>query len=398
MIRVTDIRVCEEETRAVLIAHVQCEEPCLNGVDFRFSYPREYRDYVSTSADPWIALLLWPAMRFGRRLSVDAAGSAKLLEAVPTLMSIMRCWDDRFRPVEVETRGVSSQGRPGEAVASFFSGGVDSFYTALKHGASTVPSGKRITHLISVHGLDVTLDHALLWGRIRGHLSDAATHLGCSWVECSMNIHDVIKESMIRWQMYYGAVLAAIALGLQGLWGKVFIPADQTYAEMFPSGSHPVLDSLWSTESLHVVNDGAEATRIQKIQWQIARSDVALRHLRVCWENRNSEYNCGQCEKCIRTMVGLTIAGVLDQCQSFDRALDYRSVARVHFTSVGQRTLMAQNYEAARAAGLDPALIRALRTCLHPPFRWKLRRGLYRRARRLALNLDRSLLGGRLLR
>jgi len=152
---------------------------------------------------------------------------------------------------------------------------------------------------------------------------------------------------------------------------------------MFPSGSHPLLDPLWSTESVGIVNDGAEATRIQKIQWQIARSDVALRHLRVCWENQDSDYNCGRCEKCIRTMVNLEIAGVLKQCLSFDRPLDYRDVSRVALGSYVQRNLMAQNYEAALAAGSNPSLIRALRTCLHPPLHRKVRRALGRRGRRL---------------
>jgi hypothetical protein len=183
--------------------------------------------------------------------------------------------------------------------------------------------------------------------------------------------------------MQHGAALAAVALGIQGFWGRAYIPATQDYANMYPTGSHPLLDPMWSTESVRIINDGAEATRIQKVQWKIACSDVALRHLRVCWENRDSKYNCGRCEKCIRTMVNLEIAGVLKECRSFDRPLDYRELRCVALGSHVQRALMAQNYEAALAAGSNRSLIRALRVCLHPPLPWRLRRALLRRGKRL---------------
>jgi hypothetical protein len=393
MIQVTDIRICDEGDCAVLSSQVRSEEPRLNGGELWIRYPREYRECLSVSADPWIALLLWPAMRLGHRLVVDAEGSSKLMEAVATLMSIMHCWDERYRPIEVQTQGSLTSGDAGTAVATFFSGGVDSFYTVLKHSSSVVPAGERLTHLISVHGLDVRLDDRTLWTRVRGRLSDAATHLGCSWVECATNLRTIVSDEMVPWQMHYGAVLAGVAMGLPGLWRKVLIPADQTYADMFPSGSHPLVDPLWSTESLRVVNDGAEATRIQKIQWQIAKSDAALRHLRVCWENRNGDYNCCECEKCIRTMISLKIAGVLDRCESFPRPLNYRRVAQVRFTSAGQRVLMVQNYQAAKAVGLEPALVHAIGRCLDASFSARLRRGLYRRAERLVAEARRFLFG-----
>ena len=60
----------------------------------------------------------------------------------------------------------------------------------------------------------------------------------------------------------------------------------------------------------------------------LARSPVALRGLRVCWMQRNA-YNCGKCEKCVRTMLGLVVHGVLDQATGFPSRLDPDEVARV---------------------------------------------------------------------
>ena len=160
-----------------------------------------------------------------------------------------------------------------------------------------------------------------------------------------------------------------MALGLKGLWNTVMIPAAQTYADLYPGGTHPLMDPLWSTESVRILNDGAEATRIAKVA-RIAQSDTALGHLRVCWENRQGRYNCGRCEKCIRTMINLKIAGVLDRCTTFDRPLDYRDIARITLKSPAQRSLMLQNYQAAKESGSDPQLIlRSERARLRRAFR-----------------------------
>lgn len=396
MIEVTQIETSRTDTEATLSARIRCRGCALDGSKLWLRYPPEFHDYLSSSADPWIAMLLWPAMRLGRDLHVDAVASSKLVEAAPTLMAIMHCWDARLKPVEVRPEATSCYREAGTAVASFFSGGVDSFYSALKHTAPETPAGARITHLVSARGLDIRLCDEALWTRVRSRLRDAAAQIGCTWVECSTNVREVVPEELVGWFMYYGAVLAGIGLGVQGLWNTVLFPAGLTYAEMYASGSHPLLDRLWSTESIRIVNDGAEATRVEKIVSRIAQSEVALEHLRVCWRNPDGRYNCGLCEKCIRTMVSLQIAGVLDRCRSFDYPLAYRRISRVTLTSTAQRTAMIQNYQAAQAVGVDPLLILALKRCVDPSLAWRLWSAVDRRARRAVREFDRLLLAGRL--
>ena len=242
---------------------------------------------------------------------------------------------------------------------------MDSFYTAVKHTSVDAPAKSRITHLVSVKGLDVKLGDNALWMEVVGHLRESAAELGCSWVECADKRAQDDAGTFVPWGMYYGSVLAAIGLGLKGFWNTVMIPAAQSYADLYPGGSHPVMDPLWSTESVRILNDGAEATRIDKVA-RIAQSDTALRHLRVCWENRLGQYNCGKCEKCLRTMVNLQVAGVLHKCRTFNRPLNYGEIGRIAFTSPAQQSLMLQNYRAAIQSGSDPQLIRALRQCVAP--------------------------------
>jgi len=105
---------------------------------------------------------------------------------------------------------------------------------------------------------------------------------------------------------------------------------------------------------------------------------VALDNLRVCWENRFGRYNCGVCEKCIRTMLNLEAAGMIEKCKSFKRRLSYSDVENLPIADMRDRIFARGNYEALVARGGDPHLIKALRTALSPLSPYK-RKELFRR-------------------
>jgi hypothetical protein len=94
----------------------------------------------------------------------------------------------------------------------------------------------------------------------------------------------------------------------------------------------------------------------------IAEFPVVVRNLRVCFETPENGYNCGRCEKCYRTMVGLRVAGALAQCDAFDRPLDLN--AMLEHPEVLEKFTELRSWsvarEAARARGTDHELIQAL--------------------------------------
>ena len=59
-------------------------------------------------------------------------------------------------------------------------------------------------------------------------------------------------------------------------------------------------------------------SRLDKLRI-IADWDVALDHMRVCLANVPDELNCGKCEKCVRTMLGLEAIGALSKTRAFAR-------------------------------------------------------------------------------
>src|SRR6185503_7279803 len=156
-------------------------------------------------------------------------------------------------------------------------------------------------------------------------------------------------------------------LMLRPMTGRVFIAATHTYAFLRPWGSSPLLDPLWSTEATRFVHDGAEATRCEKIMNWICRSELALENLRVCLSN-DDRYNCGRCEKCVRTMIPIYVAGCLEQCPVFPHVLPVQEAAQHNYHNEGYIRYALQNIALLQQkpgqSALDRQLIRALETAI----------------------------------
>jgi hypothetical protein len=102
-------------------------------------------------------------------------------------------------------------------------------------------------------------------------------------------------------------VLGSVALLLG--FPVVYVPSSFPYSQLFPLGSHPLTDPLWSNECTEVMHDGCEAKRIDKLK-KICESKPALENLRVCTNDQDE--NCGKCEKCLYTMIPLKVLNAYD--------------------------------------------------------------------------------------
>jgi hypothetical protein len=275
-----------------------------------------------SGGDAFMTALLTTAMRLGLRLIVEAPVSARLLAATERIQDIFCSWYPELHRIAIEAHSGNAglEGR-GAGVACFFSGGVDSFYSAFKHR-------DEITALVLVHGFDMPLSNMSLRARASASLAEAALVLGKRLVEVETNSRELTNRHASWTYHQFGPALASVAQLLGGCAGKVYVPASESYAHLDPCGSHPLLDPLWSTETIGIDHDGGEATRNQKVAVLAGHPEI-LPMLRVCWENLDNSYNCGRCEKCLRTMIHLQAAGALDKCPAFDSPLRVDAVARM---------------------------------------------------------------------
>jgi hypothetical protein len=160
----------------------------------------------------------------------------------------------------------------------------------------------------------------------------------------------------------------------------VWLPSSPVHQETtHPYGTSPALDALWSTEQVELAHDGFEATRLEKIR-ALTEVPAAMRWLRVC-QAGGSDYNCGRCEKCLRTMVELHILGALDRCRTLPGELDPQVVSRAGLSPIS-RPYWEESLRHLEQSG-DASLAQAVRAALGrrrgPRLRRRLRRELRRR-------------------
>jgi hypothetical protein len=351
-------------------------------------WAKSTKEVLTAAPEAQVAVTLLPSMYNGEDLAIEEPLDPVFADNLSMVQDIYSTWWPEADRIRVKTPSGESKPTPKTArTAAFFTGGVDSFYTLLKHK-------EEIDALVYVHGFDVDLDDTSLRRRVTEMLHNVGTHFGKEVIEVETNLRD-FSDERVCWPRYHGAALAFAGLVLQPCFDRLLIASGAPYDQLRPWGSHPLLDPNWSTSTLQFIHDGCEASRLDKCQ-VVGESDIARQMLRVCWQNLDSAYNCGRCEKCIRTMVQLLAANTLNQCAAFDHELD----PEILFEDEGVRARIRnkdfhyhQPMQVLRETGRAPELVEAIQDALSgPSLRVRARskvRDLYGYGRRFAGRLAR---------
>ena len=359
---IKDTQISRTDTTTVLSATCKIRNFGWDRVYFRLENTTPY-DCVQDDASPFAAALLLPAMQQGQDLTIDGSISAQLYEGMHAIMQEVLRWDIGLRRIEINAAALTADLPRSQRSASFFSGGVDSFYTYLKHKTDPVDAN-RIESFIVVNGFDISRRNLQLWNRTLESIGAVASSDNVELMVVRSNIQDLV-EPILLWDYSHGGCLAAVGLFVRGAFQRIYIPSTHSVMEQIPWGSNLALDAHWSTESTTFIHDGSEATRLQKVISQIALSPLALKHLRVCFANEDGAYNCGKCDKCLRTMTNLFVAGVLEKSGTFPHYLDPALVAAVP-TIPGEHggIFHTENLRALQEQNVAPELQQALATSM----------------------------------
>lgn len=315
---------------------------------------------LAPDSTPWLAPATVVGMRCARDVAVYGPVDGGALGGSEQARSVLHEWfPEQLRDVHVSAPMVSAN-VAADGVGAFFSGGVDSFYTTVKHL-------DEITHLIFIHGFDIDLTNESLAEQTRIALRKSAADLGKPLIEVRTDLRGWMDRHGLQWgYQSHGALLAHVGHALSTVVGKIYVPSSFTVADLHPWGTHPDLDRHWSGDGVRFVHDGTEATRPEKIRLFVD-NDAAMRNLRVCWWNGGNDYNCGECEKCIRTMLNLYLAGGLERCATLPHELSPAAIERLHFPP-SARSFLAENLDDLRASDIEnPELEAALQRVLDRP-------------------------------
>lgn len=204
-----------------------------------------------------------------------------------------------------------------DASALLFSGGVDSTATYVRHREEE-PA------LVSVQGWVVDSEDEAGWERTRRHLAAFAGTRGLDHHAIRSNMLRVLDTPMLQasYQRYLeGAWYSSVGhgLGLLGLCaplahaagiGRLYIAATHWTGAEIRWGSCPAIDDRVRWTGTTAEHDGYELTRQERVELiaDYVRSGHGDLELRTC--NVEPAGNCGRCEKCARTIVGLLLAGL----------------------------------------------------------------------------------------
>ncbi len=329
-------------------------------VELWFEYPAALAALVRNDADVFVPALLPVAMLRGEPVEIEQPVSRELYRNLDELQDVFSTWYPReMRRVATRFPAVVAKAHAeAPATVAYFSAGVDSFYSALKRRYDVPTSLPEITHLLYVRGVEAPLSNdSRVTVDVMRRIAD---EIGYPLLAGATNLRDAFN---IDWGDYYcGAGLAAIGLSLSRGVGHVLIPSSSSYRpeDLYPWSTHPLTDRLWSTEYCRIRQCGCEATRAEKIDRVVSRDPVALRYLRVCTVNRGEFVNCGQCPKCVRTMITLAMLDRLGQAPTFHAPVPSRLVRQVDVGDPVEYQFLCEVLALAREKHCENEVTRAI--------------------------------------
>jgi len=347
---VDDVRRTVADGRSELSARISPEG--MEPVRVWFTCPEELAPQGGADATPFLPSALHWCMRRDEELVIDGPVSPQVLDGLDDTMDVMySLFPGRLRPARVTAHpGAPPPGA--DITACCFSRGVDSWHTVLTSLAAKADGDPPPTHLLYSPG---HLSRYFTDGQVR-HKADAVREvgdaLGLGFVEVDTNIKQALEG-------FKGPILVAttLALGCR----RVMIPSGVMQAVLRAKMTHPTLDHRFSTESTRIVHYG-QAGRMAKMA-VIAESELALRWIDVCKDDYpQSEINCGKCEKCLRTMIGLHVLDALDRCAAFERPLDPALLLTLR--RIGEPHSWVELLHALGDGEFDRRLAAGIRLCL----------------------------------
>ena len=329
---IDDFRTVANGSRSKVLAKIHWEECNRPDYELYFETESQNADGFFCNPDAFLVGCAVPAFHFGeKRLLIRDEVCPELVEGINNALHILKHWyyDRQKKLIVIEAKKIQfsrfdAQNR--RAAGSFLSGGIDSLATLAANRLAFSPRHERaIKAGFLVFGLEQ--DDPVLFEHVRSSLEDFACQAAISLVPVYTNIYMEFRKEDAElnydfWRKEFGgAALAAVAHVFSGRLSSMFIGATYTLNNLEPWGSHPILDPNFGSSEMRIIHDGLSYTRQQKLKL-VADWDLALRHIRVCnhYKNyREGKLNCGECEKCVRTMLGLLALGKLDKTSVFPK-------------------------------------------------------------------------------
>jgi hypothetical protein len=318
--RIEGLRKETRGDRSRVCARVVWEKAALPERELFFETTASYADDLTLDPNAFLLACILPAMANGeKRILVDGPLCPELTSNLMVATGWVRKWYGPPRqPVAIRSTSGMAFRRPARSprAASFLSGGIDSLAT-LRDNRLTLPQDhpRSIKDCLVLYGFDIGChengqNEYPVFERTMENLTTVARDANVSLIPIYTNIRCLHDTNLSFNREYHGAVLAAAGHVFSKRLTSVAISASKSFDDNIPFGSHPLLDPYYSSTSLQVLHTGFQYSRLDKVK-MVSKWPVGIAAIRVCIRNPVDRINCGECQKCIRTMLELYAIGRL---------------------------------------------------------------------------------------
>lgn len=297
---------------------------------------------LTTLADPWLAFLLPIAMKTSQDLIINGSISKDLASAIPLLQKQYLLSQHKWSEIRVQSENskqLDSYFSEGDRrSATFFSGGLDSTFTALSFGKKC--------DLIAVHGFDIPINNEKHWRLAQAGISEFAGATENVVVEIATNLRVFSDKFMLWGQEYFGAALAGISFSLAKSYEKIMVSSGVARGTT-AWGAFPELFETFCNPNLQLIDFGLQS-RAEKARFV----DMVgfSKFVRVCWQNLEGRMNCGNCQKCRRTKFEFEYSG----CSDFPSGLeDPSSITGLFMRPISriEKAVLIEDFNWLKASG-----------------------------------------------
>jgi hypothetical protein len=291
-----------------------------------YSLDEKFADFVTDAGDAPLTTLLIPAMAAGEDIHIAAPVSERLFYNLSDpYQRLLQCIFPFLHRINIYPADLQQRTERAPGVAAGFSGGIDSFAVlADHHYAANVPHGFRVSHLlftnVGSHGRGEK--GVRKFSERSEHIRGVAARIGLPLIIVDSNMSDFYPHGL-GYVQTLSHRNAAIPLLLQAGIGRSLIASSYSYKDVFIGVANNMTYSdlvtfpMLSTEVLDILSVGSQYTRIEKTL-RLAEVPDTYSTLDVCFR-QSKDGNCSVCQKCVRTLFTLEIAGLLERYSpSFD--------------------------------------------------------------------------------
>lgn len=351
------------ETDSSIVIGVTIERPKHEPVRLWYRVPVEYRPILTKCQDPFVLGSLFMAMRESMDIVVHGEVSPSLLRNLEEFQAVWTCWrPEQYTKIEIKADVEREQPRANaqDKALVAFSGGADSCFTVWRHHTGRCGRLKRNLQAgVMVHGFDIPLDRPDDFERAAARSMKILTSVGMELIPVVTNFRKVEPD----WRWAHGAGLGSSLMLFQGGYSIALIGSSRPYQAIEFLGSNPVTDGMMSSDSFQIVHDGAAFIRHEKLG-EIANWPEAMQNLRVCYAGEQKDRNCGNCYKCIRTILGFRAIGLgLPAC--FENDISDRQILSLKNLRSDRANYLNELLLVAKEASISESWVKALERSLH---------------------------------